>query len=66
VSHKLHECRQADAFPHHVRGKCVTSMPSKLSVHLPFRLLPKTRLGIVCSGSRHGCWSNGYSIRIFL
>ena len=42
------------------------TMPSKLSVHLPFRLLPKTRLGIVCSGSRHGCWSNGYSIRIFL
>ena len=24
VSHELHERRQADAFPHHVRGKCVS------------------------------------------
>lgn len=23
VSHKLHERGQTDAFPHHVRGKCV-------------------------------------------
>src|SRR4029077_590762 len=24
VTHELHERRQADAFPHHVRGKCVS------------------------------------------
>ena len=53
--------------PHSLRHYAeFRTMPSKLSVHLPFRLLPKTRLGIVCSGSRHGCWSNGYSIRILL
>jgi hypothetical protein len=40
------------------------TMPSKLSAPLPFRVFPKTRLGIVCAGSSHGCWSNGNSIRL--
>jgi integrase len=42
------------------------TMPSKLSAPLPFRLFPKTRLGIVCAGSSHGCWSNGNSVRLLL
>ena len=42
------------------------TMPSKLSVPLSFRFLPKTRLGIDCAGSSHGCWSNGNSIRLLL
>ena len=42
------------------------TMPSKFSEPLPFRLFLKTRLGIVCAGSSHGCWSNGNSIRLLL
>lgn len=42
------------------------TMPSKLSAAPAFRLLPKTRLGIVCAGSSHGCWWDGNSIRLLL
>ena len=53
--------------PHSLRHYAeFRTMPSKLSVPLSFRFLPKTRLGIDCAGSRHGCWSNGNSIRLLL
>jgi integrase len=64
-----HRCQSQvpQANPHRLRHYAeFRTMPSKLSAPLPFRLFPKTRLGIVCAGSSHRCWSNGNSIRLLL